>query len=73
MRGVQRKNIQIKCNFCMEWMSLNTDIKLNINICNSCLETGCTSNNLRAISSEGQIYQVYIIKQNSSITVNQTI
>ncbi len=53
MRTIQRKNTQVKCNFCFNWINLNTEVKLNMNICDICLDNGCTSNNLRAISSQG--------------------
>ena len=58
---------QVKCNFCMEWMSLNTDVRFNINVCDHCLTQGCEDNNLRAISSQGELYQLYMVKQNSVI------
>lgn len=53
MRAIQIKNTQVKCNFCFEWMNLNTEVKLNINICDICFNSGCASHNLRAISSQG--------------------
>ena len=65
IRSIQRRNIQVKCNFCMEWMNVNTDVKFDINVCDACLDQGISLNNLFAISSQGQIYQLYMVKQNS--------
>jgi hypothetical protein len=42
IRSIQRRNVQVKCNFCMEWMNLNTDVKFNINVCDGCLDQGAS-------------------------------
>jgi hypothetical protein len=68
IRSIQRRNVQVKCNFCMEWMNLNTDVKFKINVCDGCLNQGASYNSLLAVSSQGQIYQLYMIKQNSCLS-----
>jgi hypothetical protein len=42
-------------------MSLSTENKLNINICDHCLHSGSSDNALKAVSSSGGIYLLHII------------
>ena len=61
----QLRTSQVKCNFCLEWITLSLDFKSNINVCDECLQKGCQNNTLKAVASSGQIYQISIVKQNS--------